>query len=113
MVVVRAVDHRTAIRRQHQRVVMAAHVHAAGCPPRQHGNDVADLRLACDPAARRRHVRVEAHLQTRAVAAEPPEDPLPRRADAARGGRRVRHRVARAEAHQLLEELFQPLLGHG
>ena len=56
-------------------------------------------------------MRVEAHLQPLAGALHLFEDPLTRGADAAGGGVGAGERVARAEAHELFEELAHPLFG--
>ena len=90
---------------------MAADVDAARGLARQHGHDVAQLDLAGDTAFRGMYA-CRSYLQPRARALQLVEDPLPRRADPARGRRRVRQVLRVPEADQLPQQLLQPLLRH-
>ena len=89
-----------AARPEVQRIVVPADVDAARRAARQHRHHVAQLHRPGDAALRRDLVGVERHLQLRARPLQLVEDPLPRRADPARRGGRVRQRVARAEADE-------------
>ena len=83
------------------RVVVAADVDAARRAARQDRHHVAQIDLPRDAALRRDLVGVEVDLQLLARAAHLVEDPVARRADAARRGVLIGQRVARAEADQL------------
>src|SRR5262245_38216824 len=58
-------------------------------------------------------MRVEADLQLRIRSPQFVEDPLPRRADAARRRRSVGERIARTEGHERSQQLLHPTFGNG
>ena len=92
-----------------QRIVVPADVDAARRAAGQHRHHVAQLHRPGDAALLRDLVGVERHLQLRARPLQLVEDPLPRRADPARRGGRVRQRVARAEADERRVERLQAI----
>ena len=92
-------------------VVVTADVHATRAAAWKNRHHVAQFDRPRDPSLWRDLVRVEAHLERRAVAFHLVEDPLPRGADAARRRIGRRQRAARPEALELLQNRSQPLFG--
>jgi hypothetical protein len=62
-----------------------AHINPASASSRQNGDDIPQFHVASDAPALRDLVRVETDLQLRTAALHLVENPLPRRANSARG----------------------------